>query len=594
MDPNEWTPWLDDMENMLETAREVLEAIEKKKIPQKQLENMKNVLHSMKGLYDMVGMTDSAKAVAEIEDKVHSEAPNLSDFTKNAFKDLFSKTEAFVEFIRANRPANTDELDETLGLEAVFIKSSQVYLVEIEFSSKKSLKSARALAALNVLKRIAKIRNATPNEDDLMLDANFDTLRVEISSFETMDTLYERLQKLPDVVSVSIEQKETKRSAQKGKQSTSIKIATDDLFTLEQSITQLNAQIEGLKNELETVEGLYKLASIERSFANIEKDLQKLRKVSLNSILNQLPTMAQRLAQAEGKEIQVSLQGRYVSINRILGNTIIDPITQIVRNAIIHGIEYPSERTEKGKDPVGHIAIIGKAERGRVIIEISDDGKGIDEKELTKIAKERGINIKGKSREEVLELIFEEGLTTRKFGKKVAGRGIGLSAAKEKITSIGGTIKVKSEKDKGTTFILELPDPDLLTKNLIIKIRDLYYAIPSSEIEEAVIATPSDIILKDTRSGTMEHNSETLPVFVLRNIIKRSDEEDLQLREKEIVLVCRGRAHKVGLMVDNIVDERLLNVRPLNPILQKYNIFEGVISGIEQDLMLVVNPSGIA
>lgn len=594
MDPEEWTPWLDDMENLLETGKSVVSVLEKK-LSKNKLTDVKNMLHSMKGLFDMIGMSDTAKAIAELEERVHNEGVTLADFTKDGIKDLVEKLEGFLQYIRENRPEDTSTLDEVLGLESIFIRTSKVYNIEIEFSSDRGLKSARAMGVLNSLKRLSKIRTSIPGEDDLMMDVNFDTLKVEVSTFETVEDLYARLQKLPDVVSVAIEEKVTSKTTKKATSST-IKIATDDLSTLEKSITQLNSQIESLKNDVEEVEALYKLASIERSFANIEKDLQKLRKVSLNTILNQIPAMANRLAKAEGKEVNVSIQGCYVTINRVLANSIIDPITQIVRNAIVHGIEYPTERIEQKKDPVGIISIVGKAERGRVIIEISDDGKGIDKTEILKIAKEKKLKIPEKaSKAEILNLIFEEGFSTQKGTKKVAGRGLGLSAAKEKIEGFGGAIRVSSEKGKGTKFILELPDPDLLTRNLIIKVRGLYYAIPSSEVEFALVALPKDIKMKDHTSGTIVHDEEKMPVVLLRNLIKSEEEPPLEeLREKEIVLVCRGRENKVGLIVDQIVDERLLNVQPLSPLLQKFEIFEGVISGVEQDLMLVVNPAAIA
>ncbi|RMG37371.1 MAG: hypothetical protein D6732_06870 [Methanobacteriota archaeon] len=594
MDAEEWTPWLDDMENLLETGKSIVSAFQKK-LTKKKLTDTKNMLHSMKGLFDMIGMSDSAKAIAELEERVHNEGINLTDTTKNGISDLIEKLENFLQFIRENRPEETSDLEGVLGLESIFIRTSKIYSIEIEFGAERGLKSARAMGVLNSLKRMAKIRNSIPSEEDLIMDVNFETLKVEVSTFETIDDLYTKLQKLPDVISVTIEEKITSKSTKRTTSQT-IKIATDDLSTLEKSITLLNSQIESLKNDVEEVEALYKLASIERSFANIEKDLQKLRKVSLNTILNQIPAMAQRLAKAEGKEVNVTVQGRYVTINRILANSIIDPITQIVRNAIVHGIEYPSDRLEKGKDAVGTISIIGKAERGRVIIEISDDGKGLDEKAILEVAKARKLKIPKKARKsEIYNLIFEEGFSTQKGTKKVAGRGLGLSAAKEKIEGFGGTIRVTSEPGKGTTFVMELPDPDLLTKNLIVKVRGLYYAIPSSEVEFALIALPQDLELKDQISGTIHYEEEKVPVVLLRNLIKGENEPFItDLKEKEIVLVCRGREKKVGLIVDQIVDERLLNVQPLSPLLQKFEIFEGVISGVEQDLMLVVNPAAIA
>ncbi len=594
MDAEEWTPWLDDMENLLEMGKAVVEAFQKR-LTKKKLADAKNMLHSMKGLFDMIGMSDSARAIAELEERVHTEGSSLSDTTKEGIKDLIEKLENFLPYIRENRPEDTNALEGVLGLESIFIRTSKVYNIEIEFGAERGLKSARAMGVLNSLKRLAKIRSSIPSEEDLIMDVNFETLKVEVSTFESVEDLYAKLQKLPDVISVSIEEKVT-RKVKRPSTSQTIKIATDDLSTLEKSITLLNSQIESLKNDVEEVEALYKLASIERSFANIEKDLQKLRKVSLNTILNQIPGMAQRLAKAEGKEVNVSVQGRYVTINRVLANSIIDPITQIVRNAIAHGIEYPSDRLDMGKDPIGTITIIGKAERGRVIIEIVDDGKGLDEKAIMEVAKSNNLKLPKKPSKSVIQnLIFEEGFSTQKGTKKVAGRGLGLSTAKERIEGFGGTIRVTSEKGKGTTFILELPDPDLLTKNLIVKIRGLYYAIPSSEVEFALIAAPGDVKLKDPTSGTIVHDEEKIPVVFLRNLIKSQDEPILsELREKEIVLVCRGREKKIGLIVDQIVDERLLNVQPLSPLLQKFEIFEGVISGIEQDLMLVVNPAAIA
>ncbi len=589
MSTTEWDAWVSDIENFHEEIQSM--NLSSEQITNKNLSELKRAYHTYKGLFSSVGLTSSAGIIAEIEERIHQEGTSLQASTVESILEMEVKIELLLKEISINPPSGemVQELERKIGFETVLIKSNKIYEIDIEIKADRAIKTARALAILNTIKRFAHIRSSSPSRDDLMLDLNFESMKVEIATLEPYEVLYQRILKLPSVSNVSIEVKErdtTNHVSTIRRQS--IKIDSDDLVNLEQALTILNTQLEHLRGDLIGVEQKSKFIQIDSTFSHIEEDLRKLRKVAINSILEPLPGMVKRLAESELKEAELQIQGRFILINRALATVLIDPLTQIVRNAVIHGIEASHERTESGKNVVGLIQMSCIADRGKVIIKVSDDGGGIDEEVVNEKFKELDAETQGQLSSKY-DVLFLEGFSTRKNAKKVAGRGIGLDAAKSKIEEIGGNITVESEKNKGTTFTITIPDQDIISKNLIVRVSNQLYSIQSSEVEKAFyLLDTSGIKLWGESHGEVKIDDAKYPLVLLRKLF---DPNENGLNSQELVLICRGASHQIALVVDEIVDERLLSVRKLNPLLVTLEIFEGVVTGTEQAVMMVIDPS---
>ncbi len=596
VDEIRWQAWIDDLDRILESQSEAIKKLKENSGDVVAIDEIKVALHSAKGLIDAVGLKTTTQTIVEIEDNVHSlESPDIPQNLYSQLESLNIKMNKLVEHIRENKPKQEDinEVDKLLGFEAILVKFGSDYSLDISVKGEKSLRSARALGILNTLKRIGRIKTTDPKEEDLYLDTKFDTLKVVISTRENLDQITEDVNKIPHVSRVQIEkitQKETKQDI--NIDSLSLKIPLSQIRTLETDLTVLSGHIEALKSEISTTRGQEELTGIDNTFERLRNDLKKMRKIPFDSIVSSLSAMSSRLAQKEGKQVDLIIQGRFVTLDRAIANFLIDPITQILRNAIVHGIEKIPVRRKLKKNIIGKILLSAVNDRDKIKIKIIDDGSGIDPAALIKAAKKAGVPVNNlTTNQDKINLIFERGLSLSKVDKKIAGRGIGLYAARERIQQFGGNLSVASEKGKGTTFTIEFIDQDALSKNLIVSVGKENYAIPSSEVEQVILVNTSDLKFISDINATYMHNQEELPVVVLNNLI--GNIQPVKENDNQIIVITRGSSSLIGILVDALMDERLVNIKPLNPILKNYKLFNGTLIGRDKEVILVINPAAI-
>ncbi|MCY3411007.1 MAG: chemotaxis protein CheW [Candidatus Heimdallarchaeota archaeon] len=590
-----WGPWLDDMDRIYESLSEIVDTLEDNRSDSTAIENSKIELHSVKGLLDSVGFKISVETIVEIEENFY-QTSEVSDELFKQLKEMHVKLGRLIDHVEENKPKPTEipEIDKAMGFESILVKFGADYSIEITIKAQKSERSARALAALNIIKRIGRIKSSNPKEEDLYLDTKFDTLKIVLSTRETQEQIHEDIKKIPNVDQVQIEKITQTEDDKKdlNVDALSLKIPLSQIRQLEAGLATLSSHIEALKTEVTTIRGSEELTGIDNTFERLKNDLKKMRKVPFDSIVSPLMAMTSRLAQKEGKQVDLVIQGRFVTLDRAIANYLIDPITQILRNAIIHGIEKVNTRRKVKKDFVGKILLSAVNDRDKIKIRIIDDGQGIDVKELEKAARDAGISMKNyRTNEQKLNLIFEKGLSLSKTDVKLAGRGVGLYAARDRLSQFGGNISVSSELGKGTTFTIEFTDQDALSKNLIVQVGNEAYAIPSSEVEHVKSVRTNEIELLTDSSATYKYENEDLPVVILGNLIGRPKE--LASGADHIVVIVRGQNSLLGILVDSLMDERLVNVKPLNPILQSYKLFNGTMIGRNKEVILVVNPAAI-
>jgi len=599
VDQIRWGPWLDDIDRILESLNEVVDTIQTDPKDNEALETTKIELHSAKGLLDSVGFRTSTETIFELEEMVHQRENGFNSELVDMMAKARDKLEELTSIIRSKKPKTDEinEIDKTIGFESILVKFGKDYKLEIEIDAEKSLISARALSVLNSIKRFAIVNTSNPPEEDLFLDAKFDIFVVEITTRDDVTEIQEKVGKLPSVSNVGIEEvmEEVKTSQDILNQDISIKVNLSDIRAIENGLTVLSSHVEAIKSEISTTKGLQELAGINRSFELIQSDIRKMRKVPLDSITAGFPSMVTRLANQEGKNAELVIQGRFITLDRALANHLVDPITQILRNAVSHGIEDPVTRRKLKKSPFGQIVLSASTDRDKIIIRIKDDGSGIDHKALLKIAKSHDIDIPDNASDnQIQQLIFERGFSSKESGaKNLSGRGLGLFAAKERISQIGGVLRVESTKDKGTEFTIELSDSDALTKSLIFRVNDGRFAIPSNDVEHIQTVRMNAIEMETQTSGIMDYRDGVLPIAFLHTIIGEDQETNTDTDKQYILLICRGAQSMVGLLIDEILDERLINIKPLNPLLQSFNLFNGTLTGKNREVILVVNPASL-
>jgi two-component system chemotaxis sensor kinase CheA len=299
---------------------------------------------------------------------------------------------------------------------------------------------------------------------------------------------------------------------------------------------------------------------LDRKLAELQDYILELRMVPFSQIFARLAQVVRRYTREIAKEIEVVFFGENTKIDKQLAEEIIDPLIHLIRNAIDHGIESKDERKGTGKKEHGTITIKAFPEGSKVVVTIRDDGAGIDAEKVLRSALENDLISEDQElgSKEIFNLIFLQGLSTKKEANEVSGRGVGMDIVKEKITSLGGFIDVESEKENGTTFTLTLPITLAVIKALIVQVSSEKFAVPLTSISETFFIDDDKIQTIEGRE-VVERRGEMLPLLRVADIFKLE-----QKPEKECFAVEIGLGNRrLGLLVDNLLEQTEVVIRPL-------------------------------
>lgn len=309
----------------------------------------------------------------------------------------------------------------------------------------------------------------------------------------------------------------------------------------------------------------------------LQDGLTKMRMLSAGSLFQRLAPPLRSIARAAGKRIKLKISGGDTEFDKTVAEQIIDPLVQLLRNAVAHGIESAEERAAIGKPPEGRIHISARQSSGLVVIEVSDDGAGIDPAALRErfVVSERWSRARADlaSDDDVLRAIFDPGMSSRYEADHLAGRGVGLDAVRDTISRLGGEIRMTSTPGRGTTFVLRLPVSTALSQAMLFKLRGQVYAVPNvhvvetSQLETALGQLPPYL----ARRG------ETVPVVSLHHVLGG----DVSFDASSVpVLVIDYLGRRFAITCEKIIGPRQIVVKELGPLLAPLPLFAGAtISG---------------
>ena len=345
----------------------------------------------------------------------------------------------------------------------------------------------------------------------------------------------------------------------------------DTLMNLIEEMLILKLKLDQIKTEVKA-EGLtYVVDSLGRVVEDTQYNIIQARMVPVGFIFNRFPRMIRDLAKQENKQINLVMEGNEIKLDRALIDEIGEPLIHLLRNAVDHGIESPEERKKAGKKPEGTLRLSAKREKGYAIIEVEDDGKGLDLEEIKNSAVKQGrIAVDKSDKGDIMDLLFA-GFSTNKKVTNISGRGVGLNVVKKSVDNLGGEIKVESEPGQGTKFIMKLPLTLAIIKALLVGVGDQLYAIPVSSIERLV-----DVRKKDVKGvfnyETIVFDGEDIPLIKLNNIFTI---ESNAASDKQRIVVVRREEEKYGLGVDSLIGEQDIVVKPLNKAVKENKYFAG-------------------
>jgi two-component system chemotaxis sensor kinase CheA len=307
--------------------------------------------------------------------------------------------------------------------------------------------------------------------------------------------------------------------------------------------------------------------SLERKLDELQKGILEVRMVPLGQVFDRLARLVRRLLREGGKEIDFEISGGDVELDKLIVEELSDPLMHLLRNAIDHGIEAPEKRLQKNKSRRGRVRLRAQSVGNHVVIEVGDDGAGMDDERIRDEAVRRGLvtvqKADGLERRELLNLVFLPGFSTRRQVSELSGRGVGLDVVKTNLAKLSGLIDIVSERGEGTTFVLTLPLTLAIIRALVVQASGRVYAVPMSSVLEIVSVRPNELRTVEHRQ-MLTVRGQTVPFVRLAQLFGLpTPEVDLHY----VVLVGLAQ-HRLGIAVDALVGQQDVVTKPLSPRLR--------------------------
>jgi len=483
----------------------------------------------------------------------------------------------------------------------------KAYYIQVKLRETCLMKSARAYIIFKTLEEHGEIVYSQPSVQDIedeKFDLSFSVIVISktekeriindiysISEIDTVDGVELTDKDLQEIQARRDESKPTDKGAAKAQTSSrnditrtaakSIRVDIDKLDNLMNLVSELiiiknriqdiryNENSEGLE---ESIEYLGRITS------NLHDAVMKVRMIPLQMVFDRFPRIVRDLSRNSGKEIMLNIVGAETEIDRTIIDEIGDPLIHLIRNAIDHGIESPQQRRLLGKPPIGNVDLKAYHEGDSVVIEVIDDGRGIDSEKVLNRAIELNLTTSEEAEslgaQEVFQFIFQPGFSTAEKITDISGRGVGMDVVKTKIESLGGTVDIESQKDKGTKFTIRLPLSLSIIQALLTNIGEETYAIPIGSIKEILDISPDDIKILHNKE-IIDYRGLLIPFIRLDELLECPVEQG-QYNSGYITTVIASKGERLAaLSVGNLIGQYEIVIKSLGKALSNVKIVSG-------------------
>jgi two-component system chemotaxis sensor kinase CheA len=516
----------------------------------------------------------------------------------------------------------------------------QVYEIKVILDESCMLRAARAYMVVTVIGDNGDIIKSEPSVEDLEKEAFDRSFTVFVASSNPIETFTDQISKIGEVGSVTGKEivlpekeaakestpveitmekedkpmveapKEAAKEAPKpastehkqaghqvGSRTVRVDIGRlDKLMNLVGELVIGRARIERLVQESKLKAFQEPLSQLGRISGDIQELVTKLRMVPVSMVFDRLPRLVRDLSRQMSKDIQLVVEGADTELDRTVIDEIGDPMVHLLRNSLDHGIEGPDERESHGKPRQGTITVAAYQEGNGVIIEVRDDGAGIDTEKVKKKAIERGVitleQAQTLSENEAVQLVMLPGFSTADKVTDLSGRGVGTDAVKNKVESLGGQFMMYSKFGAGTRVVIRLPLTLAIVLALLIRVGDETYAISLENVEETLLVHKKDIkFVHGTPVTTVR--GEILPLSDLSAIIGTPGERP-DVDENPVVVVRVGRDRsRVGFLVDAFVGQQEIVIKPLGKLLLKVKGIAGATILGDGNVALILDAASL-
>ncbi len=333
---------------------------------------------------------------------------------------------------------------------------------------------------------------------------------------------------------------------------------------------------------------------LESVTTSLHESVMKVRMVPIESTVNKFPRMVRDLQKKLGKKMELYMSGEETELDRTVVDQIGDPLMHLLRNSADHGLESAAVRKERGKPEVGSIFLDAYQDGNNVVIEVRDDGNGIDTKAVKNKAIERGVITpeqgEAMSEKEIIDLLFNAGFSTAKVVSDVSGRGVGLDVVKSMIESLSGEVEVKSRLGEGSTWTIRLPLTLAIIQALMVEIGDEKYAIALGSIQTIEDILPSDVNLVQAKE-VIQLRDLVIPLIRLNEILDIPSKKDPE--ENLVVVVVKKGDKLAGLVVDELIGQQEIVIKSLGKYISKCKIISGATVLGDGEVALILDANSL-
>lgn len=373
----------------------------------------------------------------------------------------------------------------------------------------------------------------------------------------------------------------------------------DSLMNIVGELVLVRTAMQAISEQLKAEQGFTGLAvdlfkesrNFERKLDELQDGIMEVRMVPLGQNFEKLSRMVRKLSRSSGKEIELLVSGADTELDKLIVEDLADPLMHILRNAIDHGIENPSERISKGKPGAGQISISAFQKGNHVVIEISDDGRGLMLDRIKATAVKKGIiekeYLEDMTQRDLMNLLFLPGFSTSKEVSEISGRGVGLDVVKTNIANLSGMIDVYSEEGKGAKFTITLPITLAIIRALIIRVNERVYAVPLNSVLEIINVNVNRVRTIERRE-VIELRGATLPLLRLSDLFGLG--ESLAGEGGILYVVVVGLAqNRLGVVVDGVIGQQDIVIKSLGKSLSRVSGIAGATNLASQQTILVLD-----
>jgi two-component system chemotaxis sensor kinase CheA len=304
------------------------------------------------------------------------------------------------------------------------------------------------------------------------------------------------------------------------------------------------------------------MGQLERNARDLQESVMSIRMMQMDYVFSRFPRLVRDLTDKLGKQVQLVTFGKATELDKSLIERIIDPLTHLVRNSLDHGIEKPEQRIAAGKDPVGELLLSAQHQGGNIVIEVSDDGAGLNREKILAKAIQQGMAISDTiSDDEVWQLIFAPGFSTAEKITDVSGRGVGMDVVKRNIQEMGGHVEIASRQGNGTTTKIVLPLTLAILDGMSVKVGNEVYILPLNYVIESLQPRAEDIHSVSNEEQVLHVRGEYLPLTELHRVFSVADARTDPTQG--IVVILHGEGKRFALLVDQLVGQHQVVVKNL-------------------------------